>query len=97
MTRSGTSGPDTGTPDTGILEAAVGKASGAAPGGPEEGRAAPAFDRRMLEALICPRTHARLSYDAERQELVSKAAGLAFPIRNGIPIMLEDEARAIDD
>jgi uncharacterized protein YbaR (Trm112 family) len=55
-----------------------------------------AFDRRMLEALICPQTHGSLDYDAERQELVSKAAGLAFPIRNGIPIMLVDEARKLD-
>ncbi len=54
------------------------------------------FDRRMLEALICPQTHTTLSYDAEAQELVSKAAGLAFPIRNGIPIMLVDEARVLD-
>jgi uncharacterized protein YbaR (Trm112 family) len=55
-----------------------------------------AFDRRMLEALVCPLTHARLTYDAEAQELVSKAAHLAFPIRDGIPIMLVDEAREID-
>ena len=55
-----------------------------------------AFDRRMLEALVCPQTQSRLSYDAERQELVSEAAGLAFPIRNGIPVMLVDEARALD-
>jgi uncharacterized protein len=54
------------------------------------------FDRRMLEALICPRTQTTLSYDAEKQELVSKAAGLAYPIRNGIPVMLVDEARVID-
>ena len=53
------------------------------------------FDRRMLEALICPRTQTTLSYDAEKQELVSKAAGLAYPIRNGIPVMLVDEARVI--
>lgn len=53
-------------------------------------------DRRMLEALVCPVTHAVLSYDAEKQELVSKAAHLAFPIRNGIPIMLVDEARKLD-
>lgn len=56
----------------------------------------PAFDRRMLEALVCPQTQTTLHYDAERQELVSKAAGLAFPIRNGIPVMLLDEARALD-
>ncbi len=55
-----------------------------------------AFDRHMLEALICPQTHTTLHYDAEKQELVSKAAGLAFPIRNGIPVMLVDEARALD-
>jgi len=54
------------------------------------------FDRRMLEALICPRTQATLRYDAEKQELVSKEAGLAYPIRNGIPVMLEDEARILD-
>ncbi len=56
----------------------------------------PAFDRRMLEALVCPETRGPLSYDAERQELVSKAAGLAYPIRGGIPIMLADEARKLD-
>ena len=54
------------------------------------------FDRRMLEALVCPQTNATLSYDAERQELISKKAGLAYPIRNGIPVMLVDEARVID-
>ncbi len=54
------------------------------------------FDRRMLEALVCPRTGATLKYDVDKQELVSDAAKLAFPIRNGIPIMLEDEARVID-
>ncbi|WP_171177438.1 Trm112 family protein [Ruegeria sp. HKCCD8929] len=56
----------------------------------------PDFDRRMLEALVCPQTHATLEYDAERQELVSRGAGLAFPIRNGIPVMLVDEARTLD-
>ncbi len=55
-----------------------------------------AFDRHMLEALICPQTHSTLHYDADRQELVSKAAGLAFPIRDGIPVMLVDEARKLD-
>lgn len=53
------------------------------------------FDRRMLEALICPRTQTGLRYDAEAQELVSEAANLAFPIRNGIPVMLIDEARTL--
>ncbi|MFV0513600.1 MAG: Trm112 family protein [Jhaorihella sp.] len=56
----------------------------------------PAFDRRMLEALVCPLTQTRLDFDAGRQELVSRAAGLAFPIRNGIPVMLADEARTLD-
>ena len=54
-------------------------------------------ERRMLEALVCPQTHTSLAYDAERQELVSKAAGLAFPIRDGIPIMLLGEARVLED
>lgn len=57
---------------------------------------APMIDRRMLEALVCPRTQATLRYDAERQELVSTAANLAYPIRDGIPIMLESEARVLD-
>ncbi len=57
--------------------------------------ATPAFDRHMLEALVCPLTHGRLDYDAARQELVSRTAGLAFPIRAGIPIMLIGEARQI--
>lgn len=54
------------------------------------------FDPRMLESLVCPQTHQTLIYDAERHELVSKAAHLAFPIRGGIPVMLIDEARQID-
>ena len=54
-------------------------------------------ERQMLEALGCPQTHNSLTYDAERQELVSKAAGLAFPIRDGIPIMLIDEARTLGE
>jgi uncharacterized protein len=53
-------------------------------------------DRRMLEALTCPVTQATLTYDAERQELISKAAHLAFPIRDGIPVMLIGEARAVE-
>ncbi|MEM7296055.1 MAG: Trm112 family protein [Pseudomonadota bacterium] len=49
----------------------------------------------MLEALICPQTRQTLRYDAEAQELISKAARLAFPIRDGIPIMLIEEAREL--
>lgn len=54
------------------------------------------FDRRMLEALVCPQTHAPLMYYPERQELISRAAHLAYPIRAGIPVMLIDEARQLD-
>jgi uncharacterized protein YbaR (Trm112 family) len=54
------------------------------------------FDRRMIEALVCPRTGGRLDYDAATQELVSRSAHLAYPIRNGIPVMLVDEARRIE-
>jgi uncharacterized protein YbaR (Trm112 family) len=54
-------------------------------------------DPKLLEILVCPVTKTRLDYDAEKQELVSKAAGLAYPIRDGIPIMLPDEARELKD
>ncbi len=54
------------------------------------------IDAKMLEALVCPMTHSSLSYDAEAQELVSKSAKVAYPIRNGIPVMLPSEARVID-
>lgn len=56
----------------------------------------PLYDRRMLEALVCPVTQGPLTYDAEAQELVSRAAHLAFPIRGGIPIMLVSEAREVE-
>ena len=54
-------------------------------------------DRKLLEILVCPLTKTTLEYDAERQELVSRAAKLAFPIRDGIPILLEEEARQLTD
>ena len=54
------------------------------------------FDPKMLEALVCPQTQAPLTYDATAQELISKPANLAFPIRDGIPVMLIDEARSLD-
>ena len=57
----------------------------------------PKFDRKMLESLVCPMTQGTLVYEPETQELVSKAAKLAFPIRDGIPIMLLDEARGLGD
>ncbi|MDE0968795.1 MAG: Trm112 family protein [Octadecabacter sp.] len=53
------------------------------------------FDPKMLEALVCPQCQGRLSYDAVAQELTSKAAHLAYPIRAGIPVLLIDEARVI--
>jgi uncharacterized protein len=66
---------------------------------PAEARAAETrggqVDPKLLEILVCPVTHTRLRYDAEKQELVSEAAGLAYPIRDGIPIMLQDEARPL--
>lgn len=54
------------------------------------------IDRRFLELLVCPVTRGPLVYDAARQELVSRGANLAFPIHNGIPLMLADEARALE-
>ena len=54
------------------------------------------YDRKMLEALVCPLTQDVLEYNEEDQELISKSAGLAYPIRNGIPIMLADEARLLN-
>jgi uncharacterized protein len=54
-------------------------------------------DPKLLEILECPVTHTTLRYDAEAQELISEAARLAYPIRDGIPIMLPDEARPLDE
>jgi len=54
-------------------------------------------DPKLLEILVCPVTKTTLRYDRERQELISDKARLAFPIRDGIPIMLTDEARSLDD
>lgn len=54
------------------------------------------IDPRLLEILVCPLTKTPLVYDKDNQELISKAAGLAFPIRDGVPIMLVDEARELD-
>jgi uncharacterized protein len=54
-------------------------------------------DARLLEILVCPVTRAELSYDSNRQELVSRAARLAYPIRDGVPIMLPEEARKLDE
>ena len=54
-------------------------------------------DPRLLEALVCPVTRGRLTYDRERNELISKGAKLAFPIREGVPIMLVEDARSLED
>lgn len=54
-------------------------------------------DPKLLDVLVCPLTRIALSYDREKQELVSRQAGLAYPIRDGIPIMLPDEARELTD
>jgi uncharacterized protein YbaR (Trm112 family) len=54
-------------------------------------------DPKLLEILICPVTKGPLTYDRERQELVSRLAGLAYPIRNGVPIMLPGEARELSE
>ena len=54
-------------------------------------------DRRLLEILVCPLTKAPLQFDAETSELISSQAGLAFPVRDGVPIMLVDEARPLLD
>ncbi|WP_288904952.1 Trm112 family protein [uncultured Sneathiella sp.] len=56
-----------------------------------------AVDPKLLEILVCPLTKGPLIFDRENNELVSKAANLAYPIRNGIPIMLVDEARELDE
>lgn len=55
------------------------------------------IDPKLLEILVCPLTKGPLRYDAEAQELISEQAGLAYPIRDGIPIMLVDEARKLDE
>ena len=62
----------------------------------EASRNAGAIDRRLLDLLVCPLTKTTLEYDAARQELISRAAKLAYPIRDGIPIMLPDEARPLE-
>ena len=54
------------------------------------------FDPRLLEILVCPVTHGALEHDAARGELVSREAGLAYPIRDGVPVMLPEEARRLD-
>ena len=57
----------------------------------------PSIDPKLLEILVCPLTKGPLRYDREAQELISEQAGLAYPVRDGIPIMLIDEARRLDE
>ena len=54
------------------------------------------MDPKLLEILVCPVTKGPLTYDRDKQELISKSARLAYPIRDGIPVMLEDEARRLE-
>ena len=74
-------GPDAGPRDAGLREAPV----------------TTGVDPKLLEILVCPLTKERLDYDAAGQELVSRSAKLAYPIRDGIPIMLPEEARRLTD
>jgi uncharacterized protein YbaR (Trm112 family) len=55
------------------------------------------LDPRLVEVLVCPLTHGPLDYDREKGELISKKARLAYPIRDGVPVMLADEARALSE
>lgn len=63
----------------------------------QSGSVQPRTDPKLLELLVCPLTRTTLTYDAARQELLSRAAGLAYPIRNGVPIMAPDAARQLDE
>ncbi|MBP0580774.1 Trm112 family protein [Labrys sp. LIt4] len=63
---------------------------------PPPHRPPPLTDPKLLELLVCPLTKTTLEYDAEKQELISRAAKLAYPIRDGFPIMLPEEARVIE-
>ena len=67
------------------------------PGGVAESAAPSPIDPRLLEILVCPLTKGPLEYDRAAGELISRQAGLAYPVRDGIPIMLVDEARKLDD
>ena len=63
---------------------------------PPADRSPASIDPKLLEILVCPLTKSTLEYDAEKQELISRAAKLAYPIRDGIPIMLPEEARKLE-
>jgi uncharacterized protein YbaR (Trm112 family) len=80
----------TGKPETGLVPSTL---DGAGSVAPETSR----IDPRLLEILVCPLTKTTLEYDAGAQELISRVAKLAYPIRDGIPIMLPEEARPLAD
>lgn len=64
---------------------------------PKDSKTEPGVDPKLLELLVCPLTKTRLEYDALNQELISRAAGLAFPIRSGVPLLIADAARPLSD
>jgi uncharacterized protein YbaR (Trm112 family) len=64
---------------------------------PAEAKPQPPLDPRLLEILVCPLTKGLLEYDRDAGELISRKAGLAYPVRDGIPIMLPEEARKLED
>jgi uncharacterized protein YbaR (Trm112 family) len=64
---------------------------------PSEPKPQPPLDPRLLEILVCPLTKGALEYDREANELISRKAGLAYPVRDGIPIMLPEEARKLEE
>ena len=64
---------------------------------PAEAKTQPPLDPRLLEILVCPLTKGPLEYDRDAGELISRKAGLAYPVRDGIPIMLPEEARKLED
>jgi uncharacterized protein len=64
---------------------------------PAETKPQPPLDPRLLEVLVCPLTKGALEYDREAGELISRKAGLAYPVRDGIPIMLPEEARKLEE
>lgn len=66
-------------------------------GGPPPAAEGPRVERRLLELLVCPLTKTSLIYDEARQELISRQARLAYPIRQGVPVMVPSEARHLDD
>lgn len=93
-------GGDEETPEPGkpvVDQVKTETSPGAADAAPVAAEAAPERpDPRLLELLVCPLTKTRLSYDRGRGELISKAAGLAFPIRNGVPMMTLEAAHPLD-